>query len=380
MICPRATAELMAAEQRRFVELHRVRRELAESGRRHLLAGVPMPWMTRWPGGFPVHVAEASGAQFVDVDGIEYVDFCMGDTGAMTGHGGGGLDAAVARSTTMLPSEDAAWVADELHRRFGMAKWQLTTSATDANRFVLRFARHLTGRPRIAVMDWCYHGTVDETLAILDADGSVISRPGAIGPQVDPAVTTRVVPFNDLDALDAALAHGDVAALLMEPALTNIGIVLPQDGYHEAVREITRRHGVLLIIDETHTISAGPGGCTQAWGLDPDIVVIGKPIGGGFPVATYGMTESLADALDPALHGHEADVGGVGGTLAGSAMATAAIRATLSTTLLDADYERMIPMATRWTEGVAAAIEHHDPRGRCSSWAVGPSTGSVRSP
>ncbi len=187
--------ELMAAEEQRFVELHPRSAELAASGRRHLLAGVPMPWMTRWPGGFPVHVAEASGARFVDVDGIEYVDFCMGDTGAMTGHGGGsggGLEAAVARSTTMLPSEDAAWVADELHRRFGMAKWQLTTSATDANRFVLRFARHLTGRPKIAVMDWCYHGTVDETLAILGPNGEVISRPGAIGPQVDPAVTTRV--------------------------------------------------------------------------------------------------------------------------------------------------------------------------------------------
>jgi glutamate-1-semialdehyde 2,1-aminomutase len=351
--------ESMAAELQRFVELHPRSAELARQGRRHLLAGVPMPWMTRWPGAFPVHVAEASGARFVDVDGIEYVDFCLGDTGAMTGHGRGGLAAAVGQSTTMLPSEDAAWVADELHRRFGMAKWQLTTSATDANRFVLRFARHITRRPKIAVIDWCYHGTVDETLAILGPDGEVISRPGAVGPQVDPAVTTRVVPFNDLDALDAALAHGDVAALLMEPALTNIGIVLPQAGYHEAVREITRRHDVLLIIDETHTISAGPGGCTLAWGLDPDIVVIGKPIGGGFPVATYGVTEDIAVALDPALHGHEADVGGVGGTLAGSAMATAAIRATLSTTLLDADYERMIPLATRWTNGVAAAIGEH---------------------
>ncbi len=352
-------SDLMAVEERRFLELHPRSAELAESGRRHLLAGVPMPWMTRWPGGFPVHVAEASGARFVDVDGIEYVDFCMGDTGAMTGHGGGGLDAAVARSTTMLPSEDASWVADELHRRFGLAKWQLTTSATDANRFVLRFARHLTGRPKIAVIDWCYHGTVDETLAILGPAGSVISRPGAIGPQVDPATTTTVVPFNDVDALDAALAHGDVAALLMEPALTNIGIVLPRSGYHDAVREITRRHGVLLVVDETHTISAGPGGCTQAWGLDPDMVVMGKPIGGGFPVATYGMTEELAVTLEPILHGHEADVGGVGGTLAGSAMATAAIRATLSTTLLEADYERMIPLATRWAEGVAGAIEEH---------------------
>ncbi len=260
----------------------------------------------------------------------------------------------------MLPSEDAAWVGDELSRRFGMAKWQLTTSATDANRFVLRFARHLTGRPKVCVMDWCYHGTVDETLAILGPDGVVVSRPGAIGPQVDPAVTTRVVPFNDLDALDAALAHGDVAALLMEPALTNIGIVLPQPGYHDAVREITRRHGVLLIIDETHTISAGPGGCTLAWGLDPDIVVMGKPIGGGFPVAAYGVTDEIAAALDAALHGHDADVGGVGGTLAGSAMATAAVRATLSTTLLEADYARMIPLATRWTDGVADSIDRHE--------------------
>jgi glutamate-1-semialdehyde 2,1-aminomutase len=349
-------ADLMTDEEARFVDLHPRSAELAAAGRRHLVAGVPMPWMTRWPGAFPVHVARAEGARFVDVDGIEYVDFCLGDTGAMTGHGTVGYAPPPGVSTTMLPSADAAWVGDELARRFGLPKWQLTTSATDANRFVLRFARHLTGRPKIAVMDWCYHGTVDETLAILGPDGSVVSRTGAIGPQVDPALTTRVVPFNDLDALDAALAHGDVAALLMEPALTNIGIVLPVPGYHEAVREITRRHGVYLIIDETHTISAGPGGCTTAWGLEPDIIVIGKPIGGGFPVATYGLSEEIAAGLDPVIHGHDADVGGVGGTLAGSAMATAAIRATLSTTLLAEDYARMIPLATRWTEGVAGAI------------------------
>ena len=349
-------AELMALEHRRFVESHPRSAELAAAGDHHLLAGVPMPWMTRWPGDFPIHVASAAGAHFTDVDGIEYVDFCLGDTGAMTGHRA--IDTGGA-STTMLPTEDAAWVGDELARRFGMAKWQLTTSATDANRFVLRFARHLTGRPKICVIDWCYHGTVDETLVILGNGGEVISRPGAIGPQVDPAVTTRVAPFNDLGALDEVLSHGDVAALLMEPALTNIGIVLPDEGYHDAVREITRRYGVLLIIDETHTISAGPGGCTRAWGLEPDIVVMGKPIGGGFPVAAYGVTDEIAAGLDAVLHGHDADVGGVGGTLAGSAMATAAIRATLSSTLLDTDYDRMIPLATRWTDGVAAAIGGH---------------------
>ena len=346
----------MAAEEQRFVDAHPRSAALAEAGREHLVEGVPMPWMTRWPGAFPVYVARAEGARFVDVDGIEYVDFCLGDTGAMTGHGTVAAPPAGV-STTMLPSADAAWVAEELSRRFGMAKWQLTTSATDANRFVLRFARQLTGRPKVCVMDWCYHGTVDETLAILAPDGSVVSRPGAIGPQVPPAVTTRVVPFNDVDALDVALAHGDVAALLMEPALTNIGIVLPEPGYHDDVREVCRRHDVLLIIDETHTISAGSGGCTRAWGLDPDLFVIGKPIGGGFPVAAYGMTDDVAARLGPLLRGHDADVGGVGGTLAGSAMATAAIRATLSSTLLDDDYARMIPLATAWTAGVQTAID-----------------------
>ena len=151
-----------------------------------------------------------------------------------------------------------------------MPSWQFAISATDANRFVLRFARHLTGRPRIAVFDWCYHGTVDETFAVLEGD-QVIARPGSMGPQVDPATTTAVLPFNDADALDKRLAEGDVACLLMEPALTNIGIVLPEDGYLDAVRDITRRHGVLLVIDETHTLCAGPGGCTAAWDLDPDL-------------------------------------------------------------------------------------------------------------
>jgi glutamate-1-semialdehyde 2,1-aminomutase len=355
-------AALHADEEQRFIDLHPRSAELAAQARRHLLGGVPMPWMTRWPGAFPVFFDEAHGARFTDVDGIEYVDLCLGDTGAMTGHALPAVADAVADRarrgiTTMLPSDDAIWVADELERRFGLPAWQLAMTATDANRFVLRFARHLTKRPKVCVMDWCYHGTVDETLAVLDADGNVVSRPGAVGPQVDPAVTTRVVPFNDLDALERALAHGDVACVLMEPALTNIGIVLPEPGYLEGVREITRRHDVLLIIDETHTICAGPGGATRAWGLEPDMFVIGKPIAGGIPAAAYGLAAHVAERLNRDLTGHDVDVSGVGGTLTGNALAMAAIRATLSSTLRQEDFDHMVPLAESFTAGVAGAIE-----------------------
>ncbi len=322
-----------------------------------------MPWMTRWPGSFPIFVDHASGSRFVDVDGIEYVDLCMGDTGAMAGHAVPGLadalrDRAARGITTMLPSEDAPWVSAELARRFGLPKWQMAMTATDANRFVLRLARRATGRPRIAVIDWCYHGTVDETLAVLDGD-RVVSRPGAIGPPIDVAATTRVVPFNDLAALDAALSHGDVAALLMEPALTNIGIVMPEPGYLESVREITRRHGVLWIVDETHTICAGPGGCTRAWNLSPDAITIGKPIGGGMPVAAYGFSDEFARATEELAGDHTADVAGIGGTLTGNPLALAAMRATLSTTLLDSDYVRMFELAAAWTAGVAEGFGAH---------------------
>jgi glutamate-1-semialdehyde 2,1-aminomutase len=352
-------------EEARFVALHPRSAALAEEQRGTLLAGVPMPWMTRWPGSFPVSVASAQGGRLVDVDGLEYVDLCLGDTGAMTGHALPAVTEAVAArvaagATAMLPSEDAAWVGAELGRRFGLPFWQLAISATDANRFVLRFARHLTGRPRVAVMDWCYHGTVDEALAVLDQGGRVVPRPGALGPQADVADTTAVVPFNDLDALDRRLAGGDVACLLMEPVLTNIGIVLPAPGYSEGVREITRRHGVLLVIDETHTMCAGPGGCTAAWGLEPDLLVVGKAIGGGIQgCAAYGMTAEVAGRLSGPMLGHEIDVAGVGGTLTGSALALAAIRATLSTALREEDFAVAVPLAERFTAGVAGAIEGH---------------------
>lgn len=349
------------AEHTRFRQRHPRSRELFQEANRSLLSGVPMPWMTRWPGEFPVFCSAAKGARFTDVDGNEFVDLCMGDTGAMTGHAKDEIADAIARQarvglTTMMPSSDAVWVADDLAKRFGVPKWQFAISATDANRFVLRFARQLTGRPRVVVHDWCYHGTVDETLVILDDHGATVSRPGAIGPQVDPALTTRAVPFNDLEALERALAHGDVAAVLIEPALTNIGIVLPEPGYLEGVRAATRRHGALLVVDETHTICAGPGGCTRAWSLEPDFVVIGKTIGGGIPVAAYGMTAAVADALEKRLLRDDVDVSGVGGTLSGSALAMAAVRATLSSSLLEEQFGYSIPLAQRWAQGVADVI------------------------
>ena len=356
-------ASLRADEERRFVGNHQRSATLAEQARTSLLAGVPMPWMTRWAGAFPVFLASASGARLTDVDGLDYVDLCLGDTGAMTGHAVPAVADAVAQRarsgiTTMLPTEDATWVSQELARRFGLPQWQFAMTATDANRFVLRFARHLTGRPRVAVMDWCYHGTVDETFATLDGD-RVVPRPGLLGPPVDVATTTAVLPFNDAGALDRRLARGDVACLLMEPALTNIGIVLPEDGYLDAVRAITRRHGVLLVIDETHTLCAGPGGATAAWGLEPDLLVVGKPIAGGIPLAAYGMTAEVADRLREPMLGHEIDVAGVGGTLTANALALAAARAALSTSLREEDFAVAVPLAERFTAGVASVIEKH---------------------
>jgi glutamate-1-semialdehyde 2,1-aminomutase len=354
-------ATLMAAEEADFERRHPRSRELHERAGRSLVGGVPMTWMVKWAGPFPIFLESAEGAHARDVDGLDYVDLCLGDTGAMAGHGPAPTVAAVERQlrhgiTHLLPPEDAAWVGEELIRRFGLPLWQFTVTATDANRFVLRLAREITQRPFVAVHDYCYHGTVDETFAVLGADGAVEARRGNLGPQVDPARTTRVVPYNDLDALDAVLRDGLVAALLIEPTLTNVGIVLPDPGYLEGVRELTRRHGTVLIHDETHTICAGPGGVTGDMGLEPDMLVIGKTIGGGLPAATYGMTHDVADRVADRITLDDVDVGGIGGTLAGYALSMAAIRATLGEVLTTAAFARMIPLAERWERGVADSI------------------------
>ena len=356
----RALARLQAREEQRFRQEHPRSRELAVRAWEALLAGVPMHWMTKWPGGFPVFVAEASGARFTDVDGIEYVDLCLGDTGAMSGHSPEPTRRAIATQiakglTTMLPTEDALWCAAELRRRFGLPYWQFALTATDANRFSIRLARQVTGRPKVLVFNWCYHGTVDETFATL-VGTEVRARRGNLGPPVNPAETTRVVEFNDVTGLERELAHGDVAVVLAEPALTNIGIVHPDPGFHEALRELTRAHATLLAIDETHTICAGPGGYTAAHGLDPDLLTIGKPIAGGIPAAAYGFSAELAERVDESIELEDADVGGVGGTLAGNALSFAAMRATLGEVLTDATFERMIALGERFTVGVEAAI------------------------
>ena len=358
------TAELLTRELELFEREHPRSRELAQRAEESQLAGVPMPWMIRWAGGFPVYADEAWGARFRDVDGHEYVDFCLGDTAAMTGHSPEPTVRAVTEQvkrgiTLMLPSEDSLWVSSELARRFGLPSWQFALTATDANRFAIRLARGLTGRPKILVFNWCYHGSVDETVATLDG-GSVVARDGNVGPPVPLDETTRVVEWNDVEALERELAHGDVACVLAEPALTNIGIVLPEPGFHDALREATRVAGTLLIIDETHTICAGPGGYTAAYGLEPDMLTIGKPIAGGLPAGAYGFSAEVAAGLEAMLPKDErADIGGIGGTVAGNVLSFAAMRATLAEVLTDEAFDRMIDLGERFEAGVAGVIERH---------------------
>ncbi len=352
-------AGLLAREREQYEQDHARSRELHEEARGSLLAGVPMSWMAMWVGGFPLYLERAHGATIVDVDGREYADFCLGDTGAMAGHSPGPTMRALAGIegiTTMLPTEDAAWVGAELARRFGLPYWQFALTATDANRWMIRMCRHVTGRPRIAVFNWCYHGSVDEAFLTLDEQGLARAREGLVGPPLDPTETTRVAEFNDLDSVERVLAHGDVACLLMEPALTNIGIVLPEPGFMDAVRELCTRHGTLLIIDETHTFSAGPGGCTAAWGLQPDAVTLGKSIGGGVPIGTYGVSAELAERIAGQEDADYEDTGGVGGTLAGNALSLAAARATHSEVLTDEAFERMIALRERFVAGVEGVL------------------------
>ncbi|HEX4256488.1 MAG TPA: transaminase [Streptosporangiaceae bacterium] len=359
---------LLARERATFAARH------PESARAYQQAGslfgrVPMTWMNMAAGGFPLYLARASGARVTDVDGLEYADFSLGDTAAMAGHSPAPVLRAIQRRgadlgglSVMMPTEEAAAAGAELARRFGVPRWSFALTATDANRWAIRLARALTGRGKILFHSYCYHGTVDESLIVTvpsDPHGPGAPRAGNVGAPVDVRETSRVAEYNDLDGLDRQLAHGDVAAVLMEPALTNIGIVLPEPGYLDGVRELTRRHGVLLINDETHTFCAGPGGATAAWELEPDIVTIGKAIGGGIPVAAYGLSAELADRLLARTDLDLVDMGGVGGTLAGNPLSVAAVCATLGEVLVDEAFGPMIARAERFAAGVQDVIDRH---------------------
>jgi glutamate-1-semialdehyde 2,1-aminomutase len=371
VISPARIAELMKIEEQRFLDLHKASTAAFNQSSKVMHEGVPMSWMAKWPGAHPVFVKEAKGAHFTDLDGHDYIDFCLGDTGSMTGHSPAATVEAVKAQidkgiTAMLPSENAAIVSDLLRQRFGLPLWQFTVSATDANRHVIRYSRMITGRSKIVVIDRCYHGSVDETFATLDDAGFTVKREGNIGAPVDLDLTTRVVEFNDLPAMEAALAQGDVAAILMEPAMTNIGIVLPEAGYLEGVQDLCKKYGTLLIIDETHTISVGPGGMTAQLGLKPDFFTIGKALAAGIPVGTFGMTQAVADAIKAQIEIEKIDTGGIGGTLAGNILALAAMRATLTDVLTEANFAKMIELGDRWSDGVDAAIKEFDLDWHCN--------------
>ena len=361
-------AALMATEQALFAERHPRSRALFEAGRQHWLYGAPSHWMRRWIGGWPVYVDDQPrpyGVRVVDVDGNPFIDFCLGDTGGMCGHGHPALVEALARqaragASLMLPTEDAAWVGQELQRRFGLPYWNLTTSASDANRACIRLSRMVTGRPRVLVFSGCYHGSVEEAHVEL-RDGAVQMRNG-IHPNAFPhAALSRVVEFNDVPALEAALRAGDVACVLTEPVMTNFGLIPPQPGFHDALRRLTRETGTVLIIDETHTLSSGPGGYTREHGLEPDMFVVGKAVAGGVPAAAFGLTEDLAqrvwDALPPVPPTvRQSAHAGFGGTLAGNALTVAAMRAVLSQVLTDAAFARMLDLAQGLQAHMGAAL------------------------
>lgn len=348
-------------ESKRFVKEHAKSKALFERAKRSLLAGVPMNWMVRWAGPFPIFAREGHGTYITDVDGHRYLDLCLGDTGSMFGHSPKAVVDAVTRQvrkgiTMMLPSEDSIWVGEELKRRFGLPYWQIAMTATDANRFSIRLAREVTRRKMVLVVNGCYHGTVDETLVNL-LGGRVVARGGNIGPPVNPAETTRVVEFNDVGALEKVLKRKDVACALMEPVMTNRGIILPDPDYHDALREITRDTDTMLIIDETHTICCGIGGYTVEHGLQPDMITMGKPLASGVPVAAFGISQYVADRVMDRILSDGTDESGLGGTLTGNALAVAAMRASLEKVITRKNFNMMMPLARRFEKGIKDAID-----------------------
>jgi len=356
----RTLPDLLASERARFLAEHPRSIAMAKAASAVWRGGAPMHWMNDWASPSPIFAAQGVGAQVTDVDGRLYDDFCLGDTPAMFGHGDASVAAAVADQARrgagfMLPTASAVIVGKLLAERFGLPLWQTATTASDANRAAIRWARAVTGRPVILVFDGCYHGMVDDAFVALK-NGESVMKPGLLGQVHDLTATTRVIPFNDLEALETALAPGDVAAVLAEPVMTNCGMILPEPGFHDALRKLTRAAGTLLVIDETHTISTGPGGYARAHGLAPDVFVLGKAVAGGVPAAVWGVTAELSARMD----GAQARIGpgqsGIGTTLSGNALAMAAMRAMLSEVMTDAAYAKMLAGAERLVAGLRGVI------------------------
>ncbi|MFC3686139.1 aspartate aminotransferase family protein [Hydrogenophaga luteola] len=353
----------LAQERARFTDAHPRSAALADRAREHLLFGVPLHWMNDWGTPFALHVEQASGATVTDVDGHTLVDFCLGDTGAMFGHSPSPVAAALARQasrgyTTMLATEDAAVVGEQLAQRFGLPVWQFAMSATDANRYIVRWIRAATGRKKILVFNGCYHGTIEDVFVDL-VEGRPVQRDSLLGQVHDLTEHTVVVEFNDLAALETALKAGDVACVLAEPVMTNIGMVLPEPGFWEEAQRIIRRHGTLLVMDETHTISTGPGGYARAHGIAADALVLGKPVGGGVPCAVYGMSAELAARAEQAKREAPPGHSGIGTTLTGNMLAMAAMRAALNEVMTPAAYEHMLALAERLADGLRRVIAQH---------------------
>lgn len=354
---------LIGHEIKLFTKSHPKSESIFNETRKNFIDGVPMNWMIKWTGKYPIFISEAKGSRLTDVDGQTYVDFCLGDTGAMTGHGPRitteRLKAQLDKGfTTMLPIEELSFIGKELENRFYLPYWQICISATDANRFSLRIARSITKRQLAVVMNYCYHGTVDETLATV-RNGNVAPRDGNLGPQVCPSQTTRVVDFNNIKQLEDSLKDGKVACVLMEPAMTNIGIILPEAGYLEAVRELTKKYKTILIFDETHTISTSHRGYCGKYGPVPDMLTIGKAIGAGIPAAAYGMSSEIAHKLKEVLDYETCDTSGIGGTLSGNPMSVVAMKSSLENILTEKNYEKMTELATILSNDIKSIINKY---------------------
>lgn len=325
--------------------------------------GVPMAWMTAMHGHPPIFAVEGDGAWFTDLDGHRYLDMNQADLSMSGGFGPPAVVAAVAErmrrgSQFMLPTEDAVWCAEELSARWGLPYWQFTLSASGANAEIIRLARHATGRDKLLLFDGKYHGHIEDSLVML-AEGRVRPELYGLGPAA--AARARIVPFNDLEAVERALGPRDVALCMVEPALTNVGVVLPAEGFHAGLRALTRRYGTLLALDETHTQIAAPGGLKQVWRLEADAVGLGKSVGGGVPIGAYGLTEALARHLEnpPAMPGAPMEsVGGVatGGTLYGNALSLAACRAMLGQVLTPEGFRRTAKLGAQLADGLAGTF------------------------